>query len=293
MLEIRLLNYFLVLAEELHYTKAANRLNISQPTLSNQIKILESNLNVKLFSYSNKKTTLTEAGKILRAHAYKIFFHLEQAETDLRNYQGKSREEITIGASGSHLLLKPCSLFNSRNHDILITMEEHSSSTIVKNVKNGKLDLGIVYYSEEDSAIHSELLNIETYYAVVPLECKLSQYTQISLRDLIEEKLVLLPSYSNSRKNIEKAFSMINHTPRPRIQATNLDSCIRLIEDTDNITILPSSYIKSLSHNHFKVIPISDYPPKQTINLIYRKDLFIDPILNSFLTIIRNFHQKS
>jgi Transcriptional regulator len=293
MLEIRLLNYFLVLAEELHYTKAAERLNISQPTLSNQIKILESMLNVKLFDYVQKKTVLTEPGKILKEHAYKIFFDIEQAETDIKNYTGKLREQIRIGASGSHLLLIPCSQFNNIHNNILITMEEHSSSTIVENVKNGKLDLGLIYLATEDSGIHSELLNIESYLAVVPLTSRLANNSSVSLKELVNENLVLLPHYSNSRINIEKAFSMINHICKPRIQATNLDSCIRLIEHSDNITILPNSYIKSVNQIGFKAMPISDYPPKQTVNLIYRKDLFIDDILKSFLDIIKDFHQNT
>lgn len=293
MLEIRLLNYFLVLAEELHYTKAATRLNISQPTLSNQIRILESMLNVKLFDYVEKKTVLTEPGKILKQHTYKIFFQLEQAEADIKNYKGKSREQIHIGASGSHLLLKPCSIFNSMHNDVLITMEEHNSDTIVRNVKDGKLDLGLIYYSVDDSSIHSELLNIEAYHAVVPINSNLAKYSHIQLVDLAKENLVLLPPSSNSRRNIDKAFSKINHVCKPRIQATNLDSCMRLIENSDNITILPNSYIKSVSQLSFKAIAISDYPPKQTINLIYRKDLFLDEILNSFLSIIREYHENS
>ena len=293
MLEIRLLNYFLVLAEELHYTKAAERLNISQPTLSNQIKILESMLSVKLFDYVQKRTILTEPGKILKQHVYKIFFDLEQAEADIKNYTGKSREQIRIGASGSHLLLVPCSRFNNIHNNILITMEEHTSNTIVENVKNGKLDLGLIYYAAEDSAIHSELLNIESYLAVVPLGSRLEKHSSVSLKDLTKENIVLLPQTSNSRINIDKSFSMINHICKPRIQATNLDSCIRLIEHSDNITILPNSYIKSVNQISFKAIPISDYPPKQTVNLIYRKDLFLDDTLKSFLDIIKDFHQNN
>jgi len=293
MLEIRLLNYFLVLSEELHYTKAAERLNISQPTLSNQIKILESMLNVKLFDYVQKRTILTEPGKILKQHVYKIFFDLEQAEADIKNYSGKSREQIRIGASGSHLLLVPCSKFNNIHNNVLITMEEHSSGTIVESVKNGKLDLGLIYYAAEDSAIHSELLNIESYHAVIPSISKLANHSSVSLKDLVKENIVLLTQNCSSRKNIDKAFSMINHICKPRIQAANLDSCIRLIENSDNITILPDSYIKSVNEIGFKAIPISDYPPKQTVNLIYRKDLFIDDILKSFLDIIKDFHQNS
>lgn len=201
MLEIRLLNYFLVLAEELHYTKAAERLNISQPTLSNQIKILESMLNVKLFDYVQKRTVLTEPGKILKQHVYKIFFDLEQAEADIRNYAGKSREQIKIGASGSHLLLIPCSIFNNTHNNILITMEEHNTRTIIDNIKNGKLDLGLIYEPTEDSAIHCELLNIESYLAAVPLNSRLAKYSSVSLKDLVQENIILLPHFSNSRKN--------------------------------------------------------------------------------------------
>jgi Transcriptional regulator len=293
MLEIRLLNYFLVLAEELHYTKAAERLNISQPTLSNQIKILESMLNVKLFDYIQKRTVLTEPGKILKQHVYTIFFDLEQAEADIKNYAGKSREQIKIGASGSHLLLMPCLIFNNTHNNILITMEEHNTRTIIDNIKNGKLDLGLIYEPTEDSAIHCELLNIESYLAAVPLNSRLAKYSSVSLKDLVQENIILLPHFSNSRKNIDKAFSLINHICKPRIQATNLDSCVRLMEHSDNITILPNSYIKSVNKDDFKAIPISDYPPKQTINLIYRKDLFLDDVLKSFLGIIRDFHQNN
>lgn len=292
MIEIRLLKYFLVLAEELHYTRAAERLNISQPTLSNQIDILESMLTVKLFDYKNKRTNLTEAGEILKQHAYKIFFDLERAETDIKNFNGKARSTISIGASGSHLLLTPCARFNQLHNDVVITMEEHSSTTIVENVKNGKLDLGIVYHSSEDSAIHSELLNVESYHVVVTSDSRLANYSFVSLHDLTDENIVLLTKNSNSRKNIDNAFSMIHYICRPRIQATNLDSCIRLIENTKNITILPDSYIKSIKHTDFKILNISDYPPKQTINLLYRKDLYLDEVLKSFLVLIREFHSN-
>ena len=172
-------------------------------------------------------------------------------------------------------------------------MEEHSSGTIVESVKNGKLDLGLIYYAAEDSAIHSELLNIESYHAVIPSISKLANHSSVSLKDLAKENIVLLTQNCSSRKNIDKAFSMINHICKPRIQAANLDSCIRLIENSDNITLLPDSYIKSVNEVGFKSIPIADYPPKQTVNLIYRKDLFIDDILKSFLDIIKDFHQNS
>lgn len=292
MLELRLLNYFLVLSEELHYTKAAERLHISQPTLSNQIKILEDIMGVKLFKYVSKKTLLTEEGKILQEHVYKIFFDIEQTKADVKSCSGKLRKQIKIGASGSHLILIPCSRFNTLHNNILLTMEEHKSQTIVDDVKNGKLDLGVIYSSVNDSAIYSEVLNLEPYLAAVPLSSKLASLDSVELKDLINEPIVTLSKSSASRANIDEAFSFINHKCKPVIQAANLDSCVTLIERTNNISLLPKSYLKSISSTNFKCIPISDYVQKQTINLIYRKDLFLDSILNDLLTLIRDFHRS-
>lgn len=288
MLELRLLNYFLVLSEELHYTKAAERLHISQPTLSNQIKLLEDIMGAKLFKYVSKKTMLTEEGEILKEHAYKIFFDIEQTKTDIKSHRGKSRSQIKIGASGCHLILEPCSEFNKLHPEILLTLEEHSSKTIFEDVKNGKLDLGITY-----SSLYSEVLNLEPYLVVAPLTSKISEFDSVNLKDLVNEPMVLLSPGSSSRKNVDKAFSFINHTCSPSIQVANLTSCIPLIENSNNITILPKSYIKSIKNDNLKVIPISDYSPRQTINLIYRKDLFLDSILNNLLVILREFHNNN
>lgn len=291
MLELRLLNYFLVLSEELHYTKAAERLHISQPTLSNQIKILESIMGTKLFKYAGKKTLLTEEGKILQEHAYKIFFDIEQTKADIKNFSGKSRTQVSIGSSGSHLILVPCSNFNKFHNNILISMEEHSSKTIFESVKNGRLDIGVIYSTVDDPSIHSEVLALETYLAVVPLSSRLAESDSVQLEDLVNENIILIGDSSSSRKNIDKAFSYINHTCNPIIQAPNLNSCIALLKDSDNITILPNSYLKSIDTADFKTMPISDYPPRQTITLIYRKDLFIDPVLKDLLDEIKTFHK--
>ena len=72
-----------------------------------------------------------------------------------------------------------------------------------------------------------------------------------------------------------------------------LDNIKDAIENSNNITILPKSYIKSIKNDNLKVIPISDYSPRQTINLIYRKDLFLDSILNNLLVILREFHNNN
>src|SRR5699024_12600035 len=97
-MELRQLEYFTIVAKELHFTRAAEILNIAQPTLSQQIKSLEDDVGVPLFDRIGKKVALTEAGNILLKHSQRIFFEKEQAEAALRDLNGLGRGKLIIGA---------------------------------------------------------------------------------------------------------------------------------------------------------------------------------------------------
>src|SRR4051794_11976840 len=102
--DYRLLVYFLAVCEELHFTKAAEKLGISQPTLSQQIRLLEDRVGSPLFQRIGKKIYVTEAGEILRKHSRNIFHELEQAQMAMNELQGMQRGRLRIGCSGNHLL---------------------------------------------------------------------------------------------------------------------------------------------------------------------------------------------
>jgi len=96
LIELRHLRYFLAVAEASHFTRAAETLYISQPTLSQQIKQLEAELGTTLFDRIGKRVILTEAGEILRAHAQRVLVELEQAQA-VQELEGLQRGELTVG----------------------------------------------------------------------------------------------------------------------------------------------------------------------------------------------------
>src|SRR4051812_37770212 len=103
-MEIQLLEYFMAICESLHFTKAAEKLRISQPTLSHQIKLLEDRLGTPLFERVGKKVFITQAGKCLLEHSERIFFELDQVDIKIKEIRGLQRGKLTIGCSGTHLL---------------------------------------------------------------------------------------------------------------------------------------------------------------------------------------------
>src|SRR3954468_3614981 len=149
-MEIRLLEYFLAVCEELHFTKAAEKLRISQPTLSQQIRLLEDRLGTKLFKRVGKKVYIADSGKILLDHTLRIFNELEQAQIKINELEGLKRGNLTIGCSGNHLLREFVISFHQQYPGIQLSiLELPTEETRLRLLKN-QLDLGIVYLPLED-----------------------------------------------------------------------------------------------------------------------------------------------
>ncbi|WMT42770.1 LysR family transcriptional regulator [Paenibacillus sp. D2_2] len=100
-MEHRLLEYFLAVSEELHFTRAAEKLGISQPTLSHQIRLLEHELGAPLFHRSGKKTILTQAGHILLGHAYRVINELKLARQEINELSGLQRGSCGLAAQAT------------------------------------------------------------------------------------------------------------------------------------------------------------------------------------------------
>src|SRR5699024_3949932 len=97
-MELRQLEYFTAVSNELHFSRAAEKLNIAQPTLSQEIKTLEDEMGIPLFDRIGKKTALTEVGKILLHHSQRVFFEIEQAQAALRDLNGLQTGKLMIGS---------------------------------------------------------------------------------------------------------------------------------------------------------------------------------------------------
>ncbi len=118
MIELRHLRYFLAVAEAAHFTRAAEAIYVSQPTLSQQIKQLEADLGTTLFDRIGKRVMLTEAGKILQAHAQRIFTELEQAQQAIQELEGLQRGELAVGEDVCRILGFDSKAFRLITHEL-------------------------------------------------------------------------------------------------------------------------------------------------------------------------------
>jgi len=170
-IELRHLTYFLAVAQELHFRKAAEKLFISQPGLSRQIKQMEEILETQLFERNKKKVALTPAGHYLKGEVEYIFNHMEKVERQLKLMGDGNSGEIRIGFLGSamqQVIPKLLLQIKDEYPKVKTSLEELSNFAQVDAVLNDQLDIGFVRLSRVPSTLEMKIVFTDTFSLVLP-----------------------------------------------------------------------------------------------------------------------------
>ena len=191
-----MLRYFLAVAEELHFGRAAARLYISQPSLSNQIQKLERSLGTPLFARTSRQVALTEAGRALLDEAPLVLASMERAADHARLAGAGMAGTVRLGyappASFETLGALLAAAANA-SPNVTVIPTELFSAEIPSRVVAGEIDVGVALHPERMRGVESELLRVEPVAAVLSERHLLAGESSIGLADLVEETLLLFP----------------------------------------------------------------------------------------------------
>lgn len=291
-MEFRLLEYFITVCETLHFTKAAEKLRISQPTLSHQIKLLESQVGTPLFERVGKKVYITHAGECLLEHAERAFFELEQAQIKINEIRGLQRGELTIGCSGSHLLTPSIISFNRQFPKIGLSIKELTTEETMEEILHNRLDLGIIFIDSLNDQLDSTSLFNEELLFVVSENNPLSKLTSIKLESLQTIPLTLLPKKFLIRQLIDEGCKNLEFELQPKIELTTLGALHQMVSKNDIGTILPKTYLAGMNDPSIRPIPIVGPIPQKTVGIVYQKKAFIDKTIRTFIDFLVDTHKQ-
>ena len=196
-MELRHLHYFIAVAEELHFSRAAERLHISQPPLSQQIRGLEDELGVKLFERTKRQVHLTEAGKVFLERAYGVLAQLEQAiEVTQRIGRGEvGRLAISFVDSAVYTLLPEIlRVFRSQFPAVELRLHELTTVEQIQALHHKQVDVGIVRSVISEPGLSTECILQESLVLALPETHPLCAQTQVSLSTLASELFILFPA---------------------------------------------------------------------------------------------------
>ncbi|HUB30668.1 MAG TPA: LysR substrate-binding domain-containing protein [Terracidiphilus sp.] len=247
-IELRHLRYFLAVAEELHFGRAARRLNLSQPPLSQQIRRLEELLGYPLFVRTSRAVKLTSAGQVFLDRAQRT---MRKMEEDLHATRSVARGEagsLTVGFIGSGMLTRLPSMlgqYRSRFPKVNLHLREFHTSGVIRALREGSLDVGFLRDGGPTEGLEVETLFAEPFYAVLPsthpLALRSSRRT-FDVADLRDEPFVFFPSTAGTRA-YEKPISLcVGAGFRPRVvqEAPQWLTILRLVGAGLGVSIAPA-----------------------------------------------------
>lgn len=245
-MELRHLRYFVAVAEERNFTRAAERLHIAQPPLSRQIQQLEETLGVQLFERNSRPLKLTETGKFFYSHAVQLLAQTAELESMTRRV-GNIERSLSVGFVGSTLygmLPKIIRRFRDENATVELSLHEMSTMDQIRALKDGRIDVGFGRIRHEDANIRRVILREEKLIVALPIGHPLSMAKPVlSLRDLINETLIIFPkaprpSYADQ---VLAAFQDRALAPRKVYEVRELQIALGLVAAGEGISVVPSS----------------------------------------------------
>lgn len=276
--ELRQLEYFVAVCEELHFTRAAERLNISQPSLSQQIRILEHNIGLPLFDRIGKKTIITESGHILLKYCYNVFHELEQARSAIAELQGLTRGSLKIGAIYSVMndLLPPAILsFHQSYPQVELSLFGLRNGDIIHKLLHNELDLGIIFYPSLHDELMVTYLYDERLAVAVPENHPLADFTEIKLDSLHNVPIIVLQKTYYLREYMDRVYKDSGIVPRVVMELNTMDSIISMVGQGAGVTVLPFPYLQALKQSTIRVIPIADPNLTIKIGMAYRRNKYL------------------
>ncbi|HET8979237.1 MAG TPA: LysR substrate-binding domain-containing protein [Solirubrobacteraceae bacterium] len=196
-MELRQLRYFVAVAEELHFRRAAARLHISQPPLSQQIAALEGELGVRLLERTRRRVELTAAGEAFLRDARATLAELDVAVSTAKAIDAGLEGVLRVGFVGSALLsIVPAMVqrFRRARPGVEVELRERSTVEQLRAVSTGLIDIGLVRPPiETDETLHTEVVRRERTIAAIPEGHPLAALRRVPLRRLAAEPLVLFP----------------------------------------------------------------------------------------------------
>jgi DNA-binding transcriptional LysR family regulator len=275
-MELRHLRYFVVTAEELHFTRAARRIGIAQPPLTTQIRALEEELGVQLFDRKPGQVRLTEAGTVFLEEARGVLDQVAKAALRCRmagaGLVGRVGVGFTESASFCGEVTWMLRRFRELYGTVELALEEQRSTQLVQMLKQGRIDVAFVRLPLGASAdIRFDLISSEPLVVALPSAHRFAQRRSLRLQDLRDEPFVLYPRPTGSglSDKIVAACEAAGFMPRIAQRAPQLSSTINLVASSLGIAVVPAC-MKTSRADNVRYVPLRASGLSASLGIAYR-----------------------
>ncbi|MGC5015890.1 LysR family transcriptional regulator [Streptosporangium sp. DT93] len=269
-MEIRQLTYFLAVAQEANFTRAAELVHISQPGISSQIRQLENDLGATLIDRSGRSATLTAVGEVVLDHARSVLAATESLRNAVDEMNGLVRGRLVVGmvtACTVTPLFDALASFHLAHPGVEISLIEDDSRRLVEYVRDGTVDLALIGAADRPPGdLDSQQIISEPIVAAVPAGHPLAGRDGVTLAELNAYPIVCLPEGTGIRAVLDQVSAARGLRPAIALQASAPTAVIDLAERGLGVAVLSASMVASC--DTLRTVPITDADVPAVLALI-------------------------
>jgi LysR family hydrogen peroxide-inducible transcriptional activator len=291
-MEVHQLRYFVAAAQMGNFSRAAERCHVSQPSLSQQILKLEHHLKQPLFHRLGRKTTLTDAGRLLLERATAILATLDDTERRLRAGDEQHGGRLAIGAIPTvapYMLPRTLDGFRQRCPKVELMVREDVTDHLLPAVVDGELDLAIVALPISDQRLQAEALLSEALLVALAPGHALTKRRRLTIQDLAEERFILLNEMHCLGDQVLNFCRANECQPQIACRSAQIATIQALIALGQGVSLLPDMARRADRGQTLVYRPLAKDQPRRTVAVVWHRHHYHSPLAEHFLAELRRW----
>tara|TARA_A100001037_G_scaffold306004_1_gene348590 strand:+ start:1611 stop:2534 length:924 start_codon:yes stop_codon:yes gene_type:complete len=284
------LNTFLSVARFLSFTRAAQELNLTQPTVSSGVRDLERSLGVKLFNRSGRSIDLTMEGRLLLTYAEQIHDLTTEAEDRIHHREIEPGESFRFGAIDAaviYVLPDVLEAYHSRFPSVDISVQVDASRFLVDEILRGRSEFGVLTLPYVHPKIDTMPLLEDSLPLVVGSGHPLASRKRVRLEQVVTETLILFHEGSVSRKPVDEHLAEAGLSPGRVMEMSSPEAMRKLVEAGVGVSFLPNMTVQdALTEGTLVALNVVGVSMQRRIGLAWRRGRYFSPAIQAFLDLI-------
>lgn len=289
-LEIRHLRYFLAVAEAGSFSRAADRLGISQPSVSQQMRDLEAALRVSLFQRRGKRILLTSTGFIFQEHARALLRQLETFLEELSSEPGQLRGSLHLGvipALNVPLVPRLLQLFAAHHPGINLIVEEISSTEIETALEEGRMDVGLGFLTRHSPNLRYERLCTDKFALIVSTKHPWAKRRILKFSELHQERILQLPDSFVMRRMSDEICRKHQVRPRTIAEINAIETLLRSLGPLDAAALMPRIVLQGREGLELKALQLQGKNLALDIGLLRLRESMANTAVAAFTNLAK------
>lgn len=264
----------------------AEKLRVSQPAVTREIKELEQRLGVMLFDRLPRGVTLTQAGDALHAYAERIFALSGAAELELREFAGLSAGHLSIGASatvGVYLVPETIAIFNARFPKVSVELTVANTEQVEEGLQVHKFSLGFIEGPYDEAIFEAKEIGADEIVAVAAVGHPLLR-RKVSAHELASKRVIMRETGSGTRAVVEEAYAAQGLTIEPVMSVSNTEAIKRMLLSQHSIAYVSSLSVKDeIRRGDLVALSVKDLHIKRALHMLWLRGRSFSPSTQAFL----------